>query len=174
LVRGHPLLAQLRKGLFALAETCQPHPPQDLAGLGELHGVVLDDLHVVAPGVEKIEPGAVEDAGAEALDGAAHRGAVVDHQAEVAGRVGFLGAPFSDVDELVADVDEGHPVVPAAQGEVEDRAVEGQRLIDAADLQGHVVDADHVRLVVGCRHGNVSFRGQFLRNHQVSSSLSRT
>ena len=107
-------------------------------------------------GSRKSSPGPVEDAGAEVLDRCAHLGPVVDHQSEVAGRIGFLGASLAEVDELVADVDEGHPWMAAAQGEVENRAIEGQCLVDAADLQGDVVDADHVSFAVARSHVVIS------------------
>jgi heme exporter protein A len=73
----------------------------------------------------------------------AHRGAVVDHEAEVAvaprGRVVHL----REREELVAHVEEGHPVRAAAQLALEDPAVELDRLVHVAHLERHVVDADH-------------------------------
>jgi hypothetical protein len=60
----------------------------------------------------------------------------------VAAVVGGLRAPGRERDELVAHVDERHARAAAAQLEVEDRAVEVERLVDVADFQGDVVQAD--------------------------------
>src|SRR2546421_37988 len=75
----------------------------------------------------------------------ARRRLVVDDEAEVPPAVGRTRASFCERDELVADVDEGHPRGAAAQRELEDRAVEIQRLVDAPDLERDVVDADEAR-----------------------------
>ena len=47
-------------------------------------------------------------------------------------------------DELIAHVDKGAMRAPAAQLEGEDAAIEGKRLVDAAHLQGDMVDAHEV------------------------------
>ena len=55
-------------------------------------------------------------------------------------------------DELVAQVDERHPVAdPPAQLELEEAAVPGDRLVEVAHLERDVVDADEPR-----HHGNRS------------------
>ena len=56
--------------------------------------------------------------------------------------VRWLPAALAQRQELVAEVDERHPRRPAAQLELEESAVEGQRLLDVADLERDVVDAD--------------------------------
>ena len=64
--------------------------------------------------------------------------------------VGSLAAALGQRQELVAHVDERHPPGAAAQREVEQAAVELERLLDVADLERDVVDADqagHVRTV---------------------------
>jgi hypothetical protein len=65
----------------------------------------------------------------------------------VAVRVGRLRPPLRERDELVAHVHEGHAAGAAAELEVEDAPVEGERLLDVADLEGDVVDADEARPV---------------------------
>jgi hypothetical protein len=60
----------------------------------------------------------------------------------VAVRVGRLRPPRRERDELVAHVQEGHAASAAAELEVEDLPVEGERLVDVTDLKGDVVDAD--------------------------------
>src|SRR5579859_6038352 len=54
-----------------------------------------------------------------------------------------------DVDELVAHVDEGVALTFAAQGEIEDLRVPGQRLVDIPDLDRDMVDADEPRFCFG-------------------------
>ena len=54
--------------------------------------------------------------------------------------VGRLGAPAREREELVAHVDERHPVRAAAQRELEQLTVERERLVDVADLERDVID----------------------------------
>ena len=61
--------------------------------------------------------------------------------------VGRLLAPLLESNELVAEIDEGHGVALAAQLEREEPAVERQRLIDVADLDRNVIDADKPRFL---------------------------
>jgi heme exporter protein A len=100
---------------------------------------------VVAPGVAKVEAPATEDLGAGLLEAGAHLVAVVHHEAEVALGVGRLRATFGQDQELVAHVDERHPPDPAAQLELEDAAVEGERFVEVVHLEHDVVDADQAR-----------------------------
>src|SRR6267154_5921011 len=51
------------------------------------------------------------------------------------------------VDELVAHVDERAALAAAAQVEIEDLAIPVERLVDVADLDRHMVDADQPRLL---------------------------
>src|SRR5438046_2735039 len=51
-----------------------------------------------------------------------------------------------DIDELVAQVDEGVALAFAAQAEIEDPPVPFERLVDVADLDRDMVDADQARL----------------------------
>jgi hypothetical protein len=60
--------------------------------------------------------------------------------------VRFLPAALGERDELVGDVDEGHPARPAAEFQFEDAAVEVQRLLDIADLERDVVDPNETGL----------------------------
>jgi hypothetical protein len=65
-------------------------------------------------------------------------------------RLGDLGQG----DELVAHVDEGLAFAFAAQAEIENGAVEGQRFLDIADLQRHMVHPDQAGLL-SCRFGGL-------------------
>ena len=58
-----------------------------------------------------------------------------------------LRAPARERDELVADVDERHPPGASAELQVEDAAVEAERLVDVVDLERDVVDADKPRAI---------------------------
>jgi hypothetical protein len=46
---------------------------------------------------------------------------------------------------LIAQIDKGRCLAPAAKLEVEQAAVERQRRIDIADLEGHMVETDGAR-----------------------------
>ena len=70
------------------------------------------------------------------------------HQAEVSSFIGRLPSSPLQRDELVAQVDEGILVASASQLKFEDPPVEGERLIDVAHLEGHMVEADRSRLSV--------------------------
>ena len=77
--------------------------------------------------------------------GLAERGAgrllVVDDEPEVAGSVGWLGAPAGEREKLVAHVDERHAVADAAaELELEEASVPGERVLDVVDFERDVVD----------------------------------
>src|SRR6185436_11087527 len=96
----------------------------------------------VAPGVAEVEPAAGLKLDAGVNQRLAGRLLVVDDETEVAGPVRRLRPSFGERDELVAHVDEGHPPGAAAQLELEDPAVELERVFDASDLECDVVDAN--------------------------------
>ena len=103
---------------------------------------VLDDLDQVAPRVAEVEAAAGHDVRTGRLERRPHGLLVVDHEPEVAVGVGLLAAALGEGDELVARVDEGHAGDAAAQAQLEDLTVEGERLVEVADLEGDMVDAD--------------------------------
>jgi hypothetical protein len=72
---------------------------------------------------------------------------VVYDEAEVPVGVRRLRAAGRESDKLVAEVDERHPRRAAAQLEAEDAAVKLERLVDVADFERDVVDADEARAV---------------------------
>src|SRR5712675_2804613 len=57
----HALLGQLLLRALVLGEMRQPHAAQHVGCLGELDVVVADDLDAVAPWIQEIEEGTVED-----------------------------------------------------------------------------------------------------------------
>ena len=125
---------------YSLFSSSSPHPTQDLGGLRELDLRVGDDLHLVSPRVE--ERVAAEDLHARLARRREHRRLIVDDEPEVAGRIRALGPSFGEREELVAHVDEGHPVHPAAQLQVEQSPVEVERLVDRAHFEREVVDSE--------------------------------
>ena len=82
-VRCDPFVAQLGERPLRLSEL-EAHAAQHLRCLRELHLVVLHDLHVVAPGIEEVEPSARQDLGARGFERPAGRLLVVDDEAEMA------------------------------------------------------------------------------------------
>src|SRR5439155_20229282 len=110
--------------------------------LGELDVVVADDLDAVAPRVAEIEELAGQGLDTGLGHRPAHRLLVVDHQAKVPAIVGRLLAALLQGQELVAEIDESHAVALAAKLEIENTAIERQRFLDIADLQGDVVETD--------------------------------
>jgi catechol 2,3-dioxygenase-like lactoylglutathione lyase family enzyme len=142
---GQPLLAELRERPLRFGEAVETHTAQDLGRLRELDVAVVDDLDVVAPGVEEVEAASRLDLGTRLFEGVAGRFFVVDDEAEVPLPVRRLRSAFRERDELVADVDERHARRATAQLEVEDPAVELERVVNALDLERDVVYADEPR-----------------------------
>ena len=65
---------------------------------------------------------------------------VIDDEPEVAARIRTLRPWFGERNELVAQVDERHPVHPAAQLQLEQAPVEGERFVDRIDLEREMID----------------------------------
>ena len=110
--------------------------------LRELHLVVLHDLDAVAPRIVEVEASAARYVDARLEQRAARLLLVVDDEAEVPRAVRLLRAALHQRNELVAHVDERHPSPAASQLELEESSVELERLVDVADLERDVVDAD--------------------------------
>ena len=134
--------AQFLAGLLGLAERLEAHALEDLRRLRELDVLVGDDLEVVAPWVANPVPA---DVGSRFSGGLESAVSVIDDQPEVTVVVGFLPSTLGERDELIPDVDERHAPGPSAQRELEDPAVEVQRLLDVPDLQRDVVDSYKLR-----------------------------
>jgi RNA polymerase sigma factor (sigma-70 family) len=138
---GETFGAQLVERALPFRQPAQPHPRQDPVGLRELDVAVVDDLEVVAPGIEEVV--VAEQLRAGVAGRGQRRLAVVDDEPDVARPVGGLRPARGERDELVAQVDERHrATVAAAEREFEDPAVERERLVQVADLDRDVVDAD--------------------------------
>src|SRR6185295_1200328 len=143
--RRHALFGQLLDRRPGLRQMRQSHSTQYVRRLGELDVVVTDDLDPVAPWVQEVEKWAGQRldprVGQRFPDGIL----VIDHEAEVAAVIGGLRAPFLKRKELVAQVDEGGRVVLAAKLELEQAPVEGQGLLDVANLERDVIEPDGAR-----------------------------
>src|SRR5206468_3282582 len=105
------------------------------------------------PRVDEPQPARRHDLGADLLQRAPHSLLVVDDEPEVAIVVAALRARCAQREELVAQFDERH-VGPSAAAELEgeDSPVPLKRLVDVADLQRDVVDANEPG-----RHGDAAY-----------------
>ena len=142
---GQSFLAELCDRLLRLGQVIKVHAAQNLRRLRELDVAVVDDLDVVAPGVDEIETASRLDLRAGIGERLARRLLVVDDQTEVTAAVRRLSSALRERDELVADVDEGHVRRASTELEIEDPAVELERVVDALDLERDVVDPDESR-----------------------------
>jgi hypothetical protein len=108
----------------------QPHAAQHVGCLCELNVVVTDYFYSVAPGVPKIKKRPVEGGNTSRLECLAGGLLVVDDEAKVATIVCRLPAALLKRNELIAQIKKSHGVTFAAQFELEETAIECQRLID--------------------------------------------
>ena len=130
----HALVSQLLDGLRGLCEACQAHAVQDMWRLGELDVDVADDLDAIAPRVEEVQEAPRKDHDASCGQCRPDSLFVIDHQPEVSPVVAGLLAAFLKGKKLIAQIDESGMFALAPQCEFEQAAVEGQSLLDFADL----------------------------------------
>src|SRR5262249_53712412 len=152
--RRHTLLAELLDRVGVLGEMREPHSAQHVRRFGELDIVVANDLDAIAPRIEEIEKWTGQWLDTRCGERAAHRLLVVDHESEMTAAVGRLGAALLQREELVAQIDERRGLALSAQLELEQTAVEGQRLLDVADLERDMVETDGARFAC-FRHGSL-------------------
>ena len=112
-----------------------------MIGLRKLDVVVGHDLYAITPGVVKIES-LVEKLHSGLNERTAYSLAVIDDESEMTLTIRFLGPVFAKLNKLISQVDESATLDPAPQLEFQNCAVELKCLIDAADLQHHVVDTE--------------------------------
>ena len=127
---GEALAAQLFERLRSLVEAGEIHAAEYRRRLRELHVAIVDDLDVVAPRVAEAQAAAGLATSAPAATAAAQASSIVDDEPEVALFVDAAAAALGEGEELIAEVDEGHPGDAAAELDREDRAVEGERLLE--------------------------------------------
>ncbi len=152
-IGGHALVSQLFDRLRGLCEICQAHAAQDVWRLGELDVVVADDLDAVAPRVEEVQKAPWQDLDPGSDQCRPDNLFVIDYQPEVAPVVTRLLAPFLKGKKLIAQIDESGVFALSPQREIEQSAVEGQSLLDVADLERDVVQSNSAGFA-GVRHGD--------------------
>jgi GTP-binding protein len=139
---GYSLLAELRERTLRLPEL-EAHAAQHALRFRELDLAVVDDLHVVSPRIAERAVRRARHVDTRSLERGAHRRLVVDDEAEVPLAIDVWCAVSRKREELVAHVDEHHlRADAAAQLELEELPVPGERLVDVAHLERDVVDAD--------------------------------
>ena len=139
----HALIGEFALRLLVLVER-EPHAAQDMRRLGELDVRVFDDFEPVAPWIEEVEERTLDHACAGRLGEFDDARTVIDDKADMAALDVLSCGPVHQrhVDELVAHVDEGVALALAAQGEIENPPIPVERLIDVADLDRDMIDAD--------------------------------
>src|SRR4051794_16872582 len=106
------------------------HAAQDLGRLGELQVAIFDDLDAVSPGIEKVHEISLQHRRPGRLRKLAHAAAVIDDEPEMALFVALLPLSLHQRDKLIAHIDEGATGTAPPQLEVENPAIEGERLLD--------------------------------------------
>jgi hypothetical protein len=118
--------------------------------LGELDISVLHDLDAIAPRIEKVEEGSRQQLSACGFDSDANTRAIIDDQPKMPATILMWVWRFHEVDELVAELNKGvaRPFPP--QGKIKNLAIKVEGLLDIANLEGDVVDADEPWLAPVC------------------------
>ena len=118
------------------------HAAQYIRRLAELDVVVTNDLYPVPPRVKEVEKPSGQRLDARIGQRPANRLLVVDHQPEMAAIVGALLAALLERKELIAEIDESRRCAFSAQLELEQAALESERLLDVTDLERDMIEAD--------------------------------
>src|SRR5215211_1946993 len=147
LIREESFLTQFLSCLLCLRQLLEAHALEDLGGFGELDLGVVHDLPVVAPRVEEIQAPARHDLHPHLLERPPDHPPVVYHHPYVPVIVGGGVLSFDERDELVSCVYECHPGSASPQLDIEEAAVELERLIYVPYLEGDVVEPDEPRAV---------------------------
>ena len=134
--------------------------------LGELDVGVFDDLDPIAPGIEKVEERTRHQLPTGSHDPLAHARTIIDNEPEVTAPVLMRLGDLHHVDELVAELDEGVARALRPKLEVEDLAVKIESLVDVADLDRDVIDADEPRLAA-FTHRSFLLAGVVGRNYSL-------
>src|SRR5262249_47566363 len=130
---------QAGDGGLGLLEAPEAHALEDALGLRELDVAVVDDLPVVAPRVEEVV--GADHADARVTGAPHHFRLVVDHEPVVARGHRLGHAP--ERDELVPEGGARHPAAAATKLDpVHDAPEQLEHLVDVADLDRDMVDAD--------------------------------
>ena len=149
----------------------EPHRTEHIRRLGGLDIAVLHYLDAIAPRIQEIEKGSWQDLPTGRLYARTHARSIVDDQPEMAAAIRVLHRRFHQVDELVAELDKGIPRPFRPQREVEDFSVELKRLLDVADFEGDMIDADEAGFrgvgLTGLGHARSFLLVRALRTHYI-------
>ena len=137
--------ASLRRA-FSFFVEIEAYGAQHVRRLGELDVGVFNHFDPVAPAVEKIEERPRHELAAGLVDPGAHARAIIDGEPEMPPAVLVWRRRFHQVDELVAELDEGISRPFCALAEIKDLSIKFEGLRDVAHFEGDVVDADEPRL----------------------------
>lgn len=146
----HAFGPQPVQGFLGFLQVFETYASEYLRDFRELHVSVLDDLPVVAPGVQEVQAAArlvTLYLGVRVFQRLPQGFAVVHYESYVAMLVRALRAAFGEGEELVAGVNESHPGTATAQLYLEEFAVEFERRFDVADFHGDMVEAEKVCFV---------------------------
>src|SRR5215211_3863360 len=127
--RGQAFPAQFFERLLRLLQTLLAHALEDLWGFGELNLRIVNNLPVVAPGVEEIKAPARHDLYPHLLERPPDRPPVVHHHPDVPVLVGRTVLAFGERDELISRVYERHPRSASPQLDLEEASVELERVL---------------------------------------------
>jgi hypothetical protein len=103
---------------------------------------VGNHLDAVAPGIDEIKKRPIHQFGTCRLGETLHRRAVIDHKAEMPLAVLVRRLHLHQRQKLVAHVDEGLSLAAPAQRELKELALNGEGLVEVADLERDVIVAD--------------------------------
>ena len=95
--------------------------------------------------IEEVEPRARKKLDPARLEQLAYRLLVIDDEPKMARRVGAARTAVTERQELVAHIEERHPGLALDAPQLENRAIERDRLLEIADLERDVVDPDQMR-----------------------------
>ena len=140
--------------LSLFARCAKPHSAQHVGRLGELDIVVADDLDSIAPRIEEIEKRTRQRLDARAAS--ALRTASLSSTTSPKWRPSSAAClrPFCSARNWSPRSMNAEVFALAAQLELEQTAVEGQRLLDVADLERNMVETDGARFPC-FRHGSL-------------------
>src|SRR5262249_14836064 len=141
----HAFVVKFLDCLFVLGKMQQPHPAQHIRRLGELYIIVADDLYTVAPRIEEIEELTGQRVHTRVRQRVADGVLVINHESKMTAVVRGLSTALLEREELIAQIDEGRGLAPAAKFEVEQATVNRQGLIDIIHLKSDMIETDGAR-----------------------------
>src|ERR671925_2114814 len=136
----HAFFLQLFDGARSFFQEAHAHTFEHVRRLSELNVVIGNDFDPIAPRVAEIQA-LVDALNAEFFERPSNRLPVIDDKTEMALVIRTLRLAETQLDELIAEIDEGVVIALAAQGKVEYRAIKLERSVQIADFQDDVIDS---------------------------------